>query len=215
MSATKQMRRNLGVQDTEFLERDSRVQQLEAYDQRVKAYCDRELVHAHYVENDETSVANAERQRGNPLNWRKLEEWLIRVAPQLRVLPHPWKDNIANIYQVKEEPPWVQDPVTGRWGGQQTHQVCAINRQMPEWTIMTRKAVDQPQNEGYVDPDYTVKSTDVPWNVGARGWREVLAILLRRHLVTVPQVEAFVKDHGSSQQRASWHGMLNERRTAL
>lgn len=215
MQAQQSNRRNLGIQDAAFKQTDKRVQQLEAYQARVKDYCDRELCDAHFIERNETSVANAERQRGNALSYTVLEDWLKIVAPSVMVLRHPSKPDIVNLYQSRAAAPWERDPLTGQWGGNQRTHLMAANVHMPEWTIMTKNKVEQPLNLRHVDGHYGTKETEIPWREDRRGWRTVLAILLRRGVVSQPEVEKFVTRYGSSRESKSWHGLMNMRATRL
>jgi len=121
----------------------------------------------------------------------------------LKILPHPTDPTKIAVYFIAQQPPYVQDPVTKRWGGVQQRFICAGESHMPEWSLMSTEEQTLPHNTRHAETEMIKEQ--VPWSEEKRGWRTVLYLLLYAKLLTLPQVEALIDKHGSSNDSKQWN----------
>lgn len=204
MQTVKQL--PFGLQDSEYLAKDKRVQALEEYNQKAQKAVEGLLAHQELIGDWHTSGANPERQQGRAMGWKELANELKVLNPKIQVIPHPVDPTKVAFYYTANFPPYVHDPVTNKWGGVQQRFVCAGETHMPEWSLYSTKEQTLPHNTR--DAGAPLKTETVPWSEEKRGWRTVLALLLMGRLLTVPQVEGLVKKYGSTQESKSWADRL-------
>jgi hypothetical protein len=138
------------------------------------------------VANDAASVApdgdldttSLERQLGQPLSSAQIIQRLERCNPDLHFEPSFSDHTKMGIYLIENRP----DPVTGKppW----KRFICGFERGFsPEFSVRHFKTERVP------DPDFRGNWQEIKtFDSETRGWRTVLARLIRSGLITEPQV---------------------------
>lgn len=174
-------------------------------------WMEQQLAHAVYVQDNNLSVSNGQRQMGNGMLAPVFKTLIEGLHPKLRVDHHPYSEDLC-VWFLKRAENWEWDERSKTFGGEQKVFVTAVrDTVVPEWSIMSTRLVksyDPSRNVGIGNLGYTW--VEVPYREETRGWRAVLAKLLNSEIVTLNQVQRAVDKYGSSD-RPSWAAKTSQR----
>ena len=199
------------VFDSQTIEKQKRKAAQEKHQADVRKWVLDQVAHAVYLEDNNLSPANADRQIGQPMFANDLEVRLKKLNPNLYFESNPFNKSKKACYLLQ--------PGAGKVF------VCAYeNGVMPEHSIMKVKEeevwdVDQvhlnrkdmPKHEfvpgvGYqFDPTAArpgFKKVKLPWGELTRGWRTVLLKIVISGLATITDVERIF----GTDNRPEWAG---------
>lgn len=140
---------------------------------------DNEARDQHMVADKHRSVANHDRQAGKKYTGAEFIAKLQKINPDITLNPHPG-------YMVPKHISWDKGILSLNIGGLKTLLFVCEYDWMPEWSIMTEKTVRVPEKDNPAAPWKEVK---IPRYVEKRGWREVLAMLVRKGLIGLEATE--------------------------
>lgn len=188
--------------------------------QRLRDWVSQQYSYTLYLDNNDLSPANAERQMGRAMTSADLEVRLKKLVPNLHFERNPANATKKAVYLIHPS-------------GKKEF-ICAYeNGFMPEHSVMRTKEEDLPDpsypapgimhhverkdlprhefvpGEGYkfdgVQPGF--KRLRMVWGEAKRGWRTVLIKLVLRGLTTPAAVEAIF----GSDDRPEWAGHMGKR----
>lgn len=168
---------------TEQLERQAKVTRYRETQQRYREDIDGAIQRktSTVAKDGDILTTNFEQQLGHPLSSAEFIRRLQVMNPSLIVEPSLADSTKMGIYIPRRR---RQDDGSERLEKQF---ICGMERGfMPERSVRHKKVVDMP------NPDPLLKNTFVQTEVfykETRGWRTVLARLLRARLITMPQIQ--------------------------
>ncbi len=205
----------LGI-DSAKRERNKQVQTLREYRQKVAGWIKRQTEHSCYVEDQQNSVANVERQLGNPVSGWVLKRELEALNTRLRVEPHPWNQTLMAVYELRTYDQPVMNFDTGFFETQSKEYVCSAQKDLaPEFSVMQLRYERVPVGLSHIDRSTVVfRDVPIPGREQLRGWRTVLAHLVNHRLLSVTQADRLAAKYSSSS-RESWAALTGKSKSAV
>jgi hypothetical protein len=147
-----------------------------------------------WVEDKKRSVANPEHQMGRRLTATEFMNKLRKINPDITMSPHPgvFAPKDSQFHKLNKDKAVLHLTTSG----QKVFLFVVEGDYMPEWSTMATSTVRVPDYK----PEGMWKPVEIPWHKTKRGWREVLIMLIHKHLIGLEAVE---REFGAGN-RPSW-----------